>query len=279
MSDAPPPDPKPVLPSHRELCLDIPLYAPIVIEPEAMNFMRNLREAHVQFDAHCLECGESSTFKYAGSRGGGAGTVRAVDWMFLEGFFSVCLSCTRHGHRVIYEFLLKDKLLKKIGQYPSMEDIAGADIEKFRKILGQNYFSELRRATGLASHGIGIGSFVYLRRIFERLVSQHREELALSGTAIPEFEKLRMDEKISALAACLPPALVRNKAAYAILSKGLHELDEDTCRAYFPVVRAAIVQILEQDFQAREAKLKEEELERAIARISADLGAKKRSAG
>jgi len=108
-----------------------------------------------------------------------------------------------------------------------MEDIAYADIEKYRSILGKQYFSELHRAGGLASHGIGIGAFVYLRRIFERLIFQHREEYDPGGTQIPNFATLRMDEKIEKLRSVLPAAVVRNKAAYAILSKGLHELSED----------------------------------------------------
>jgi hypothetical protein len=40
---------------------------------------------------------------------------------------------------------------------------------------------------------------------------------------------------------------------------------------YFPVVRAAIMQILEQDLETRNRRKAEEDLEREISRISSDL--------
>jgi hypothetical protein len=66
---------------------------------------------------------------------------------------------------------------------------------------------------------------------------------------------------------------VRNKAVYGILSKGMHELDEETCLTAFPVVRAAIIQILEQDLEARNKARAEEELEREVAKLHQRLKA------
>lgn len=80
-----------------------------------------------------------------------------------------------------------------------------------------------------------------------------------------------MDEKIGALADFLPAALVKNKAVYAILSKGLHELDEATCNKYFAVVRAAILQILQQELDAKNRRASESALEREIAKIHTEL--------
>lgn len=82
---------------------------------------------------------------------------------------------------------------------------------------------------------------------------------------------MRMDEKIGALSNDLPPTLVKNKAIYGVLSKGLHELNEQTCRKFFPVVRAAIIQMLEQDLQAKNAADSAKVLEREIQRVTAEL--------
>jgi hypothetical protein len=168
---------------------------------------------------------------------------------------------------------LDDAGLMKIGQYPSMEDILSSDLQPYRKLLRPEDFAELRRAGGLYSHGIGIGSFVYLRRIFERLIALHYEQLEKAGKGVEGFGDMRMDEKIQALASVLPPALVKYKKTYAILSKGLHELDEDTCRKYYPVVRAAIMRILEQDLQARREADAEAELERQVNDIHGEMKA------
>jgi hypothetical protein len=255
-------------PSREELLLKRSLYD---LVPEAGNwpqYMSNLRWGSFQFDAHCNACGRSSTFKsdYRQYKGSLPDAVK-------PGFFNRGIVCSRDAqHLYIYEFRLDANGLQKIGQYPSIEDIIGSDLKRYASVIEKEDFRELRRATGLFSHGIGIGAFVYLRRIFERMIYKHRDQQEkTTGAPIVDFAKMRMDEKIGALATALPPALVKNKAVYSILSKGIHELGEDECRKYFPVVRAAIIQILEQDLEARQRQKAEQELEREIARIHGEV--------
>ena len=54
------------------------------------------------------------------------------------------------------------------------------DIKKYRKILGKEKYGEFGRAVGLYTHGIGIGSYVYLRRIFENLIEEAHQTKSLS---------------------------------------------------------------------------------------------------
>lgn len=261
------------LPSIEELCIRTPLYSPLEVKNK--EYLRALRQLQIQFDAHCIECAKSSTFKTSRSYGGGAGTARDPDWMLKPGYTNISMSCQRNSsHEYLFCFTYDGKNLTKYGQNPSLEDITGADVRKYEPLLRDGYFGELKRATGLASHGIGIGSFVYLRRIFERLIHDHHTELKARGEEVEGFGGLRMDKKIGALRSVLPEALVKNKAAYSILSVGIHELDEETCKRYFPVVRAAIIQILEQDFQIRQSEHAAAALEAEIARISGDLKVK-----
>ncbi len=56
-----------------------------------------------------------------------------------------------------------------------------------------------------------------------------------------EFATKHMDEKISLLQDHLPPFLVKNKKIYSILSLGIHELEEDECRSFFPVLRQSTI--------------------------------------
>jgi glutamate mutase epsilon subunit len=74
----------------------------------------------------------------------------------------------------------------KIGQYPSYRDIESPQIKKFQKVLG-GYYTELNKAIGLYSHGVGIGLFVYLRRIIEKLVHDTFKEAEAAG-AITELQ-------------------------------------------------------------------------------------------
>lgn len=276
-------DEAPIPPSVRSLCLDQTLYAAIQLNPERdVNFLKSLKFGAQQFDAYCVYCGQGSTFRTSAGRTPSdvaqAEKIRGIAGgpdpkrLTLEGGqFALHLWCSRHPDRHLYSYYFDyDNLqgvLTKVGQTPSLEDVAGADIERYRTILGAE-FAELRRATGLFAHGIGIGSFVYLRRIFERLVEAARAAADPTGEREVEFRKMRMTDRVSELAAYLPPAVVKYKDAYGILSLGLHELTEAECKRYFPVVRAAVIMMLEQRYEAAEKAKVTAELDRAVAAIT-----------
>lgn len=126
----------------------------------------------------------------------------------------------------------------------------------------------MRKAGGLFSHGIGIGAFVYLRRIFERLIEDARAGAQLDEAA---FYQKRMAERVDDLKHVLPASVVRFKAAYGILSKGVHELSEEECKRFFPVIRAAIIMMLEERYEAEQKRLAANELESAFASIQNEI--------
>lgn len=273
----------PVPPLVRSLCIDHTLYAPIQLNPERdVEFLSSLKFGAQQFDAHCVYCGQGATFRtsvgrkpsdvaHAERMRGVAGGPDPKRLTLEGGQFALHLWCSRHPDRHLYSYFFdyneRQGVLTKVGQTPSLEDVAGAGIERYRAILGSE-FAELRRATGLFAHGIGIGSFVYLRRIFERLVEDARLAADPTSEREAEFRKMRMADRVSELAAHLPPAVVKYKDAYGILSLGLHELSEVDCKRYFPVVRAAVITMLEQRYEAAEKAKVTAELDRAVAAIA-----------
>ena len=232
--------------------------------------MDSLRREQVQVDEYCVECAKESTFR--SKRNTGTGTPVDSSWMFKDAVFNVVLYCTRADHSYVWFFSLKKMRLQKVGQVPSIEDIGRSELRKYQKILGGGHFAELKRATGLVSHGIGIGSCVISPRIFESLIEKHKAEYESQNGAIPDYYKLRMEDRIQALSSVLPPSLVKNKRAYSILSKGIHELDEDTCLKHFSVLLSAILQILEQDYQEEERRRLAQQLELEISKINSELG-------
>lgn len=273
----------PVPPFVKSLCLEHSLYAAIQLNPERdQQYLNSLKFGPQLFDAHCVYCGQSATFRTSSDRKpadvahverlrGVAGGDAPKRLTFEGGQFALHLWCSRHPKHHLYSFYFDynaaQSVLMKVGQTPSLEDVAGADIERYRKILGAE-FAELRRATGLFAHGIGIGSFVYLRRIFENLVEAARSTADPTGEREAEFRKMRMTDRVSELAEFLPPAVVQYKDTYGILSLGLHELTEAECRRYFPVVRAAVIMMLEQRYEAAEKAKVIAELDRAVAAIA-----------
>jgi len=195
------------------------------------------------------------------------------------------VSCT-HSQNHIFRFIFKINVqmsntlqvenisLEKIGQYPSINDFSST-LDEYKKILDNNYIKELNRALGLKSHGVGIGSFIYLRRIFEKLIFEKADEkAAATGSAfkLEEFKVLRMEEKIDSLKNELPKNLVDNsKFLYGILSKGIHQLEEDECLLYFDVVYLAIKNILDEKIRMKKQEENESKVKKELQKISSKL--------
>jgi hypothetical protein len=152
---------------------------------------------------------------------------------------------------------------------PSLADLQEPLNRNAATVLGEQGRREFNRAVGLFAHDIGIGAFVYLRRIFENLINAAANEAIKQGQIKAEdFYGSRMDEKIVMLRADLPQFLVDNREWYGIVSKGIHELTEEECKEYFPVVRNGIEIILAQKAETLERRARERETAAAIDRIN-----------
>ena len=158
-----------------------------------------------------------------------------------------------------------------MGQFPSLADVAISELRiKYKTVLKGENWSELYKAVGLAAHGEGIASFVYLRRVFERLIkqrfTQHAQE---EGWDEPEFEAMRMAGKIAHLKNFLPVFLVENTKLYSIFSLGIHELENERCIAFFDAGKRSIVMILEDDLKKKEELKDRKLLKEAVAAFEA----------
>ena len=165
----------------------------------------------------------------------------------------------------------------KIGTYPSLRDFHKGDIKKYEKVLSDIQQAELVTAIMIASNGVGIGSYVYLRRIFEGIVFEEAERAIKDGVITKEeFFKKRMDEKIVAIKDYLPVFLYEyHKELYGILSMGIHQLKEDECLVYFPVLYDCIVLILEDRLAQKEKDLTTKNavasLSKIVAKVKGDI--------
>lgn len=175
-------------------------------------------------------------------------------------------------HRLDFIIATDGNDLVKIGQHPSVADIAFPELKQYRKVLSQEDMKEMRRAIGLHAQGIGVGSYAYLRRILERVIDKAKDQ-AIADTAITEAEysSKKMADRIKMLKDYLPDVLVNNSTVYGIISKGIHELSEEDCIEYFPVVKECIFMILEKWEQERKKKEAEKQLGSALARIASKM--------
>lgn len=226
-------------------------------------------------DAFCPACGLDSMFQGQKPNhwfGEGATTPELPTYLrpgSAPEIHQVSLMCNRdNDHTLVVIFRVGPDAITKIGQYPSLADLARDELRVYRRALGP-FYVEFNRAVGLAAHDVGIGAFVYLRRVFESLLREAEEQALKDGAvSVEALGAARIDDKISLLADFLPPRLVENRTLYGILSKGLHELGEEECRNHFGVVRAGIEIILEEKVQKARRIQRAEKISKEVAALN-----------
>lgn len=95
-------------------------------------------------------------------------------------------------HHLDYIVLTTDKSMTKIGQYPSVADTTFPELDAYKHVISKEDRKELGTAIGLFTSGVGAGSYVYLRRILERLIYQAK---TAAGDAHPKYNYLRNSEQ------------------------------------------------------------------------------------
>lgn len=190
------------------------------------------------------------------------------------GYGSLTLRCKRYNDDFIFYIYwdATDMRMGKIGQFPTVADFHIGEVKQYSKVISNEKLKKLTRAIGLAANGVGIGSFVYLRRIFEHLIFEAYETGKTAGKLDEsEFQRARMDRKIELLRDFLPAFLVDSKDMYSILSLGIHELDEKTCLAHFDTLRVGIEIILDEKLDEFRKKEKIENAKKKLADLKSNI--------
>jgi hypothetical protein len=227
----------------------------------------------IQFDAYCIHCAKMSTFREKLTRGSGAGMTPIQDKSYLDDriIFKQLFCQREEKHKYTYVIEVFRQSIQKIGQSPSIADIAHVQFNRYEAVLDKQYVRELKTAAGLFAHGIGIGSFTYLRRVFEKILSDERDATRAEGMTLEGFETKHLDEKVEMLKDRLPSTLLKYRSIYKVLSAGVHNLSEQECLGYFPVLQRIITLILDDHLEVRSKKLAQEQLDREFAAINSTL--------
>ncbi|RYE50431.1 MAG: short-chain dehydrogenase [Sphingobacteriales bacterium] len=242
---------------------ELPLYTVIEITNEKLNDFQELVSFEGRINGYNPNLKEQTTFSVSIQRHYDKKNVTPT---YFDKTTAAYLRCLRTDERFEYFFFTFQKNGKgnyhlcKIGQYPSIADLHISQIKDYNKVLSKEKLKEFTKAIGLAANGVGIGSFVYLRRIFEFLIEEAHSK-AKTKDAWDEgiFQRSRMAEKIEILKSELPDFLVEHKELYGILSKGIHELEEQECLLHFIPVRTGIEMILDDkiiEFEKAERRAK-----------------------
>lgn len=231
---------------------------------------------NITIDVYCPSCQRETIFNP---------TQRENDWLdkfdthiIKEGVQYAHFFCSRShcGSSLYFVFIIYNKTITKIGQFPSIADLISPEIKKYGAVLGSNLISDWQKAIGLKAHGIGAGSYVYLRRIIETMVND-ASALALKENKLDEnaYSKSRWPEKIKMLSEYLPDYLIQNAKVYSVLSKGVHELSEEECSDYFDVIHTSIEIICEEKLTKLERNKKANAGAKALQKILQQINVKK----
>lgn len=180
-------------PSAAEFFLNMPLYEAVLVANGQEKLARDLKYYNGTLDSYCPDCGEHSIFRLTNI----PKNYWAEGWNDSAVFQCIYYCSRNHRHQLRFIVSASDGVLMKIGQYPSLATLAIYDVKKYSKVLDKGYYQELTKAIGLAAHGVGVGSFVYLRRIFESLIEKaHKACISDSDWDDAAYSQARMDEKI-----------------------------------------------------------------------------------
>ena len=253
----------------RDILINKPLYAKVHIsdiQSERMEELLNF-QAVLEFDLYCASCKQVTPWKIAEYKvqvigGGSVGRYRgSPPPLKVHVVKAVCL---RKQHFYIYVLHFDKMVLQKIGQKPSMADIAFGQLKGLGTVDPQDR-AEMGRALGLFAHDTPLGAFVYLRRVFERMIGRaHESYTAENGGPIPGWADLRMGQRVTALGPSLPKEVSQNAGVFGLLSKGIHELSDGQAETLFPLVKAVIFQMLGDEQRQREAAIARDETNRAL---------------
>lgn len=279
--------------SPEDFFLKVPLYEKSYFSGAEVYDVTDIVYFSGVIDVYCPSCKGTATFRGVNDPAPGglhrisreARKIAGVGGSppkFEEGIYVINLECARNSYHTLKFIVFIDNYsvspdgdptpfqsIQKIGQYPSYADLNIPQIEGLSPVLSKQDKHEFVKAVGLAAHGVGVGSYVYLRRIFENLIDEARKEAEDLGQWSEvlqcEYEKSRVKEKIQLLKDRLPPFVVEHPDMYALLSKGIHELTEDECLKYFDALKVAIEIILDQKLEAKKREKKLAEAKKALS--------------
>lgn len=262
--------------SRADFLFNAPLYKKFCLESEASLFDLYCCTMRVQddtvgtttVDGFCMDCKQVVPFNVHRKS-----IISGTDWAsrtHRNSIDEIKVSCGRiPSHHIRFFVKLDNMTVQKIGQFPSLADVAFDEFRlKYKSAMQQDDFREIRKAIGLAAHGEGIASFVFLRRIFERLIFSRFSVNKLNENWDEiEFKRLKMDEKLDFLKNYLPEFLTKNSKLYGILSKGIHELTDSECLNFFEIGKSSIAIILDEDIRISQEKATRDDLSNAISKF------------
>lgn len=251
-----------------------PPYKTITIDVQQLEEI--CKASHFSIEQYCTRCGKLRTFKsdenelckilreYDDRRE--CMPFYELEDMFYEYECGVILDfqcqhdCCEHHYIPIRIGHLS---IEKIGQYPTFsKEEVNKKLYRYKSLIPQ-FYPELTKAVSAYSQNMGVPAFLYLRRILEHLVDVKYKRYGGKDN-IKFVDKLHEVEKHEKI---IPDEFdeIKNQL-YSVLSKGVHEYEEEECIEMFPLVKFVIENILDMELMKKEHKKKAQEAKSMISK-------------
>lgn len=298
------PAPVKSIPRPADFFLTVPVYSKTVFDGLETWKIIDVLYYRSTYDAYCPKCKRDSTFRVVGPdrppeyvrnhQRERLKLAQGIDTTpeLRDGVYVVHAECARnqyHTHDFIFSVETRNYLdddlepkrertFEKIGQRPSYGDLHRAEVKQYASVLTETQLAEFTRAISLASHDVGIASYVYLRRIFEGLIEEaHQIAKKEHDWDEKAYVDMRMTDRIPRLSHHLPTFLVEHASMYGLLSKGIHELSEEECLKHFDTLRIAIELVLDEKLEKKQKETKTKAAKAAIQAALSEANAPKKA--
>lgn len=181
-------------------------------------------------------------------------------------------TCTNNPtHKYLMILSIEQKLdtfiIKKVGQDPSMLDVHGYNFDKYKKQLERlDAYEDYKKADLSKTDQFYVGAYAYLRRIFEKMLNRYLKKYNI------KTEDDHVETKIKTVKEYFDPRIKDMlKNLYGILSKSIHELDENQSKNYYDYLKAVIDIQLEYEFTEAEKEKQTKELNSVLNKIASDI--------
>lgn len=185
--------------------------------------------------------------------------------------FEIDLLCPMCHRKMTLYYVYTSNYIEKIFTYPDVMDGYKVKYKEYRKLQTDNgfdYYNEFVEACySFYKIHSGIGAFCYLRRCLENLVNDKIIEINEQYTTGMKFS-----EKISRIKDYINPEIYSMLSnLYGILSKGIHELDEEDCLTHFDTMKQIVEILLDQRLETIKERKKIASLKKSLNKISSKI--------
>lgn len=185
----------------------------------------------------------------------------------------ICPFCQSTLH--LY-YVYNDTQIKKIATFP---DVMGGYKAKYKVLRKLNtnqfdYYNEfIESCYSYYKINSGIGAFCYLRRCLENFVKDTWNDMYLEGKITESYDsKKKFSYRIDNIRINIDNDIYNMMPnLYDILSKGIHELDEEECLKYFEILKEIVFTLLINRIELIDKKKKIVSLKSNLEKIHSNI--------